>query len=227
MFGYSLIVSAPKGAAAFEPTDERSRRLAALGASKSAPYAPNEKLMKKVSLECDVLVAGGGLAGICAAISAARHGKKVVLVQDRSRLGGNSSSEIKMHPLGVKSPRTGWREGGLIEELKLENAANNPQLSWEMWDLLLYDKCVSEKNITLILDTSLCGVGMDGDKIARAYARSDTTRHIYDIKAKIFVDCTGDSRLAMEAGAEVMSGRDGSANRLRISTPSAHVRGRA
>lgn len=211
MFGYSLIVSAPKGASAFEPTDERSRRLAALGASKSAPYAPNEKLMKKVSLECDVLVAGGGLAGICAAISAARHGKKVVLVQDRSRLGGNSSSEIKMHPLGVKSPRTGWREGGLIEELKLENAANNPQLSWEMWDLLLYDKCVSEKNITLILDTSLCGVEMDGDKIARAYARSDTTRHIYDIKAKIFVDCTGDSRLAMEAGAEVMSGRDGSA----------------
>ena len=124
--------------------------------------------MKKISLECDVLVAGGGLAGICAAISAARHGKKVVLVQDRSRLGGNSSSEIKMHPLGVKSPRTGWREGGLIEELKLENAANNPQLSWEMWDLLLYDKCVSEKNITLILDTSLCGVAMDGDKIARA-----------------------------------------------------------
>ena len=60
-------------------------------------------------LDCDILVAGGGLAGISAAISAARHGKKVVLVQDRTRLGGNASSEIKMHPLGVNSPRLGYR----------------------------------------------------------------------------------------------------------------------
>ncbi len=211
MAGYSLIVSAPVSSqAATRPTDERSERLAKLSAPADAPYAENEKLMKKVSLSCDVLVAGGGLAGICAAIAAARHGSKVVLIQDRSRLGGNSSSEIKMHPLGVCSPKTGWREGGIIEELKLANAANNPQLSWEMWDLLLYDKCVSEKNITLLLDTSVCKVEKDGDKIARAFARSETTRHIYDIDAKIFVDATGDCRLAMEAGAEVMSGRDGS-----------------
>ncbi len=208
--GYSVIVSAAKPAYALKPTDERSERLAALSAPAAVPCAENEKLMKKISLDCDVLVAGGGLSGICAAMAAARHGKKVVLVQDRSRLGGNSSSEIKMHPLGVKSPRTGWREGGIIEELKLENAANNPQLSWEMWDFLLYDKCVSEKNITLLLDTSVCSVEMEADKISKAFARSDTTRHIYEIKAGIFVDATGDSRLAMEAGAEVMSGRDGS-----------------
>ncbi len=211
--GYSLIVSAPLSSAraTMKPTDERSARLAKLSAPQNAPYAENENLMKKVLLSCDVLVAGGGLAGICAALAAARHGSKVVLVQDRSRLGGNSSSEIKMHPLGVLSPRTGWREGGIIEELKLANAANNPQLSWEMWDLLLYDKCVSEENITLLLDTSICKVEMDGEKIKRAYARSETTRHVYDISAKIFIDATGDSRLAMEAGAEVMSGRDGKA----------------
>ena len=52
----------------------------------------NEPHMALVNLECDVFIAGGGLAGVCAAISAARHGAKVVLVQDRSRLGGNSSS---------------------------------------------------------------------------------------------------------------------------------------
>ena len=208
--GYSVIVSAAKPAYALKPTDERSERLAALSAPAAVPCAENEKLMKKISLDCDVLVAGGGLSGICAAMAAARHGKKVVLVQDRSRLGGNSSSEIKMHTLGVKSPRTGWREGGIIEEQKLENEANNPQLSWEMWDFLLYDKCVSEKNITLLLDTSVCSVEMEADKISKAFARSDTTRHIYEIKAGIFVDATGDSRLAMEAGAEVMSGRDGS-----------------
>ena len=57
--------------------------------------------MREVRLETDVLVAGGGLAGVCAAIAAARHGARVVLVQDRSRLGGNSSSEVKMHVVGA------------------------------------------------------------------------------------------------------------------------------
>ena len=211
MAGYSLIVTAPVTTKAMNPTDVRSEKLAKLSAPTSVPYATDEKLMKKVVLDCDVLVAGGGLAGVCAAISASRHGKKVVLVQDRSRLGGNSSSEIKMHPLGVPSRRTGWREGGIIEELKLANASTNPQLAWEMWDFLLYDKCVSEENITLLLDTSVCKVEMSGDKIKCAYARSETTRHIYEINAKMFVDATGDCRLAMEAGAEVMSGRDGKA----------------
>ena len=57
----------------------------------------HEPHMSLVDLNCDVFIAGGGVAGVCAAISAARHGSKVVLVQDRSRLGGNSSSEVKMH----------------------------------------------------------------------------------------------------------------------------------
>ncbi len=202
--GYSLIVSAPNSAQAAP----RKRDIV----KHNKPFDVNVegRTMKKVKLECDVLVAGGGLAGVCAALSAARHGKKVVLVQDRSRLGGNSSSEIKMHPLGVNPERMGWREGGIIEELKLENAANNPQLSWEMWDLLLYDKCVSQKNITLLLDTSLCAVEKSGNEISKVYARSDSTWRIYEVSAKIFVDCTGDSRLAAEAGAELMSGRDGS-----------------
>lgn len=55
-------------------------------------------------IEADVLVAGGGLAGVCAAIAAARNGTSVILVQDRSRLGGNSSSEIRMHVLGANNP---------------------------------------------------------------------------------------------------------------------------
>ena len=167
-----------------------------------------EPLMCDEELDCDILVAGGGLAGISAAISAARHGKKVVLVQDRTRLGGNASSEIKMHPLGVNSPRLGWREGGIIEELKLENAKRNPQLSWEMWDFILYDKCVSEPNIRLLLETSVCGVRKGKRKIKCAYARCDQSRTNYKIYAKQYIDATGDSRLALEAGAEFMAGRD-------------------
>jgi len=95
-----------------------------------------EPHMSLVELECDVLVAGGGLAGVCAVISAARHGAKVVLIQDRSRLGGNSSSEVKMHVVGADNHtgRPGAREGGLIEEFRLDDAANNPQRCWELWD---------------------------------------------------------------------------------------------
>lgn len=210
VLGYSAIITAPQVLARPLPSDENSKRLAKLQPKSAPGSAEGEKLMRRADLECDLLVAGGGLSGIAAALSAARAGKKVILVQDRSRLGGNSSSEIRMHPLGVNPGVTGWREGGIIEELKLENAAHNPQLAWEMWDFILYDKCVTEPNLTLMLDSTLYRVETSGRNIEAVWVRSDTTRNIYRIKAKIYIDSTGDSRLAMEAGAEVMSGREGS-----------------
>jgi hypothetical protein len=179
----------------------------------NAPFSPVERHMRLVQLETDVLVAGGGLAGVCAAIAAARNGAKVVLVQDRSRLGGNSSSEVKMHVVGANqhTARPGWREGGLIEELRLADAVNNPQRCWELWDLLLYDKVVSEPNITLLLETSLYGAAVTEGRITEVAARCDKSEHIYRIRAKVFCDCTGDSRLALEAGADMRTGREGRA----------------
>ncbi len=172
--------------------------------------AAAERHMALVDLETDILVAGGGLAGVCAAISAARSGAKVILLNDRSRLGGNSSSEVKMHVVGASShkARPGWREGGLIEEIRLEDAVNNPHRSWELWDLLLYDKVVSEPNITLLLDTTLYTAETQDSAIQRVMARCDKSEHLYRIKAKIFIDATGDSRLALEAGAELRLGRE-------------------
>ncbi len=172
--------------------------------------ASPEPNMRLLDLACDVFVAGGGPAGVNAAISAARHGAKVILVQDRSRLGGNSSSEVKMHIVGANchKGRPGWREGGLIEELRLDDAANNPQRCWEMWDLLLYDKCVSEPNLTLLLDAALYSAETKGGRIERVMVRCDKTEHLYRISAKVFLDCTGDSRLGLEAGAESGYGRE-------------------
>jgi hypothetical protein len=169
-----------------------------------------EPNMTLVELETDVFVAGGGLAGVCAALSAARHGARVVLVQDRSRLGGNSSSEVKMHVVGSNSHkgRPGWREGGIIEELRLADAAGNPQRCWELWDLLLYDKVVSEKNITLLLETTLYAAIKKGGKIDHVMARSDKSEHLYRVRAPLFVDATGDSRLGLESGAEMRTGRE-------------------
>ncbi|NDE94609.1 MAG: FAD-dependent oxidoreductase, partial [Betaproteobacteria bacterium] len=112
--------------------------------------------MKTTSLEFDFAVAGGGLAGLGAALAASRHGLKTVLVQDRSVLGGNASSEIKMHVVGADchGNRPGARETGIIEELRLEDAFRNPGRCYSLWDLLLYEKAVAEPNLTLLLDTA-------------------------------------------------------------------------
>jgi len=203
--GYSLVVNAQDLVPA---RPDYFTRIAPPGKiRKGIPEEPN---MTLVELKTDVFIAGGGLAGVCAALSAARHGAKVVLVQDRSRLGGNSSSEVKMHVVGANSHRgrPGWREGGLIEELRLGDAANNPQRCWELWDLLLYDKVVSEPNITLLLETVLTGAVKEGGRIVQVMARCDKSEHLYRVQAPVFLDCTGDSRLALEAGAEMRTGRE-------------------
>lgn len=163
-----------------------------------------------IELSTDVLVAGGGMSGVCAAIAAARSGARVVLVQNRSRLGGNASSEVRMHIVGANwhKNRPGWREGGILEELRLDDAVNNPRRCREMWDLLLYDKVISEPNITLLLDSTLVSAELKQDHIEQVTVRCDTTERIYRIRADVFCDCTGDSRLALEAGAEIRQGRE-------------------
>ena len=209
VLGYSLFVNVPEARAESAAKSRLGRDIEAKIRGRKFDQAAEPNMDKK-QIDCDVFVAGGGLAGVCAAIAAARSGVKTVLVQDRSRLGGNASSEIRMHPLGINVEKWGWREAGILEEIKLDNATGNPQRSWEIWDLLLYDKCVGEPNLTLILDTAVFAAESDGGQIRAAYARCDKTLTIYKINAKIFIDCTGDSRLAMEAGAELMDGREGS-----------------
>jgi choline dehydrogenase-like flavoprotein len=85
---------------------------------------PPSRQMTDRALSADLVVVGGGMAGTCAALAAARNGARVVLVQDRSVLGGNASSEIRMHIVGADSHggKPGARETGLIEEQRLEDA---------------------------------------------------------------------------------------------------------
>jgi len=173
----------------------------------------DEPHMRIVDHAVDVLVAGGGMAGVCAALAAARNGAKVLLVQDRSRLGGNASSEVRMHIVGADShgSRAGWREGGLIEEIRLEDAVRNPHRAFELFDLTLYDLCMREANLALRLDTALYRVEKDGDRIARVWTRCDKTETIHRVSAAIYCDCTGDARLGLEAGAAFRLGREAKA----------------
>jgi len=158
--------------------------------------------------ETDVLIAGGGMAGVCAALAAARNGSKVILIQNRSRLGGNASSEIRMHIVGASALRQVWRETGILEELVLTEAVENQQRCYEMWDHIMYDKVMSEKNITLLLDTNFYESEVSDGAIKKITAICTATEEIYEISAKFFADCTGDGTLAATAGAEFMQGRE-------------------
>ncbi len=193
------------------------------------PGKMNTEVYQDRHLTTDVLVAGGGMSGISAAISAARNGANVILVHDRSRLGGNASSEIRMHISGA-SVMEGkpWRETGILEELVLTEAVTNPQRSFEMWDLILYDKVISEPNITLLLDTVVFEASTEEDRIDSISAICSTTEEIYEIKAKYFIDCTGDGSMAVQSGAEYMQGREGRDafnESLAVDTPDKHTMG--
>ncbi|TSA36062.1 MAG: FAD-dependent oxidoreductase [Verrucomicrobiaceae bacterium] len=170
--------------------------------------------MTKQSITVDFCVIGGGLAGVSAALAAARNGASVVLVQDRAVLGGNASSEIKMHVVGADchGSRPGARETGLIEEFKLEDAYRNPDRTYSLWDLLLYEKVKENPNIRLLLESHCDGCETEetpaGKRITRAHVVRPQTEDEFWIEAKFFADCSGDGRLGAEAGADFRMGRE-------------------
>ncbi|MAG93258.1 MAG: pyridine nucleotide-disulfide oxidoreductase [Planctomycetaceae bacterium] len=151
------------------------------------------------------------------ALAAARCGARVVLCQDRPVLGGNASSEVRMHVVGANGTGTSERgreletearEGGIIEEIRLENCARNPQRSASMFDLILYEKCRAEPKLTLLLNTTLVAAEAVDGMIQRAIAERQSTEDRFSIRAQVFVDCTGDGRLGAEAGATFVEGRE-------------------
>ena len=106
-------------------------------------------MAKKRNIQAEFCVIGAGLAGMCAAISAARSGVKTVVMHDRPVPGGNASSEIRMWVCGARGRNL--RETGIIEELLLENLYRNPGAVPGLWDSVLYGALEYEKNITLLL----------------------------------------------------------------------------
>ena len=156
----------------------------------------------------DFCVIGGGLAGMSAAITAARHGAKVLLMQDRPVLGGNASSEIRMWVCGAHGDYN--RETGIIEEIMLENLYRNQGKNWSLWDSVLYEKVKYEDNITLLLNCSCNEAKMEDNKIKSVKGWQLTTETWHTVEAGLFADCSGDSILAPLTGAEFRIGREAS-----------------
>lgn len=158
------------------------------------------------SYTADVCVIGGGLAGMCAAIAAARHGSSVILVHDRPVLGGNCSSEIRMWPLGAHGKNR--RETGIFEELVLNNLYRNPTRNYPIWDSVLYEAVKFQDNLTALLNCSIFDAEMNGKKISTVTGWQTTSYTFHRVTAKIFIDCSGDSILASLSGAEYRRGRE-------------------
>lgn len=163
----------------------------------------------------DFVVIGGGMSGVCAAITAARQGLKVVLVQDRPVLGGNASSEVRLWILGATSHmgnNNRWsREGGVIDELLVENTYRNPEGNPVILDMIILDKVKQEANITLLLNTAVYEVNKSkSDQIesVKAFCSQNATEYI--INAPLFCDASGDGIVAFLSGAAFRMGAESS-----------------
>ncbi|WP_309380219.1 FAD-dependent oxidoreductase [Cerasicoccus frondis] len=169
--------------------------------------------LKKKEIEVDLAIVGGGMAGVCAAITAAREGMKVALVQDRPVLGGNASSEVRLWALGATSHmgnNNRWaREGGVIDEIMVENLWRNRKGNPIYFDALLLEKVRLEPNITLLLNTAMVGLEKDGEtriKLLHAFCSQNST--LYDISAPLFCDASGDGIMGYLAGAAYRVGAE-------------------
>ncbi|MCU4676273.1 FAD-dependent oxidoreductase [Catenovulum sp. 2E275] len=176
-------------------------------------FSQQTRSNNKQQIITDFVVAGGGLAGVCAAIAAARNGSKVVLIQDRPVLGGNASSEVRVWALGATSHmgnNNRWsREGGIIDEIMLENLKVNKDGNPIIFDAVLLDKVAAEPNIQLLLNTAVYQVNKSAErKIASVVAFCSQNSTEYTVSAPLFCDATGDGLVAFNAGASFRIGAE-------------------
>jgi hypothetical protein len=188
----------------------------------------------------DVVVVGGGIAGICAAVSAARHGCRTALIQNRPVVGGNNSSEVRVGLSGLIRKKPYTNLGNLVDEIDPvghwtlwdANKAPNLPRSKEVFAIMKRDPhkkehnagpasnyddnrklqaCLAEKNLTLFLNTHVNGVTMDGSRITAVIAQNIRTSERTRFTGHLFVDCTGDGNLGALAKADFRVGREAKA----------------
>lgn len=172
-----------------------------------------QRSLKKISYSADFTIVGGGLAGTCAAIQAAREGLSVILIQDRPMLGGNASSEVRLWALGATSHmgnNNRWaREGGIIDEIVVENTFRNREGNPIIFDTVVLEKVMEEKNITLLLNTAVYEAKTnDSGNITSVTALCSQNSTQYEVSSPLFCDASGDGVLGFLAGAAFRIGAE-------------------
>lgn len=173
--------------------------------------------MRTQEVTSDITVIGGGLAGCCAAIAAARLVRTVTLVNNRPVLGGNSSSEVRVWVCGATGHGTNVhaREGGIMGELFVENQFRNPEGNPYYWDLVVLDAVRAEPNIGLLLNTDVREVAATGPaddrRIESITGWTMGSELLTTFRSELFLDCTGDGLVGLLAGADFLIGREAAA----------------
>lgn len=184
----------------------------------------------------DLVIVGGGLSGLCAAIAAARQGIKVAITQDRPVFGGNASSEIRVVPYGCAHSHAWSNETGIVHEFQLVDRAYNHEEFFDhgmmnsLWDMTLEAAARREPNLTCFFNASVRGVdsepleppktpvstpnglgrlGGERREITAVHASQLGSERELVLRAKQFVDATGDGTLGFLAGADFRYGREG------------------
>ena len=175
--------------------------------------AVDQRQLRTEIIASDLVVVGGGMAGTCCAITAARLGLRVTLVQDRPILGGNASSEVRLWILGATAHmgnNNRWaREGGVIDEILVENTYRNPEGNPLIFDTILLEKVVEEPNVRLLLNTAVLEVSKHASsriESVTAFCSQNSTR--YALHAPLFVDASGDGIVGFLAGAAFRMGAE-------------------
>ncbi len=150
----------------------------------------------------DLVVIGGGYSGMGSAISAARMGCKVALIQNRGVLGGNGSSEVRVWAMGLIRRGKFPRIGEIIDEFA-DSASKSPGRAEEFGDDVKDDVVQAEKNIDLFLNHHAFRVGKQGDAISSVDAIDTRSNELRRFAGSLFVDCTGHGTIGALAEADL------------------------
>ena len=157
----------------------------------------------------DLVVVGGGMAGLTTAVAAARLGLQVAFIQDRPVLGGNSSSEIRVSPAGIAMLGTNIGLGQIEHELDPGGMGGNAREATYYADQKKFYVVGAEKSLHLFLNQHALRVEKSGNRITAVIARNVQTNEDLRFAAPLFADCTGDADIGFLAGADFRVGREG------------------
>jgi len=157
--------------------------------------------------EFDLVVIGGGMAGTCAAVSAARLGLEVALIQNRPVLGGNNSSEVRVHLGGKVHQKPYPALGGVVDELD-PGHGGNAEVAAKYDDRKKLDVVRAEKSLHLFLNTHATEVEKQGDRIVAVVGKNIRSNEELRFTGRVFADCTGDGTIGYLAGADHRYGRE-------------------